>query len=78
MSLLGESAELSLMQIHVNGEKKEIEANSSLTHLLSSLGFAGKPVAIELNKKALTPSEIKSQILYNEDELEIIVLAPGG
>jgi len=66
------------MEVQVNGEKREIETNMTLPNLLTSLGFSGKPVAIELNEKALTPSQIQSQVLANKDQLEIIVLAPGG
>jgi len=66
------------MLIQVNGEKREVEAGCSLTTLLNSLGFGGKPVAIELNLQALTPSQINDTQLKNDDQLEIIVLAPGG
>ena len=46
--------------------------------LLASIGLAGKPVIVELNKKALFPREYADSNLQDNDQLEIITIAAGG
>jgi len=66
------------MEIQVNGILKPLAERTTLVELLAKLGFANKPVAVELNQSALTPAAIKDATLNDGDQLEIIVLAPGG
>lgn len=67
------------MTLTINGEAKEFPNSSPLTlpALLDSLGLAGKPVVVELNREALSPSEFEKE-LKDGDQLEVITIAAGG
>ncbi len=67
-----------MITLIINGEEKEFEDTLQLSDLLTQLGLGEKPVVVELNRQALSPSEFKSQELHDGDELEIITIAAGG
>ncbi|MGJ8696307.1 MAG: sulfur carrier protein ThiS [Verrucomicrobiaceae bacterium] len=66
-----------MMTLTINGETQKFDAPLTLPALLDSLGLAGKPVVVELNRRALSPSEF-DQELSDGDQLEIITIAAGG
>ena len=66
------------MNISINGKTQSVSANLRLPELLQQLGLADKPVVIELNLNALTPSELQTTVLNEGDQLELVILAPGG
>ena len=66
------------MKIKLNGKEHPLDAAINVEALLSSIGLAGKPVIVELNKKALFPREYASSTLQQNDQVEIITLAAGG
>ncbi len=66
------------MTLTINGENRKFNNGLNLQALLVELGLAEKPVVVELNQKALAPSEFKSLKLTNNDQLEIITIAAGG
>ena len=67
-----------MITLTINGEQKEVEKDLSLKSLLIELGLGEKPVVVELNREALSPSEFEKKLLYENDELEIITIAAGG
>ncbi|MBT8044965.1 MAG: sulfur carrier protein ThiS [Verrucomicrobiae bacterium] len=66
------------MQILLNGKKHALEHSMSVQKLLQSLGMEGKPVVVEINKKALLPREFADIQLADGDQVEIITIAAGG
>ena len=66
------------MTLTINGETQNFNDELNLRALLVELGLAEKPVVVELNQKALAPSEFKSQKLKDSDQLEIVTIAAGG
>lgn len=66
-----------MMTLTINGEAKEFPSKLTLPALLDSLGLAEKPVVVELNREALSPSEFKRE-LNDGDQLELITIAAGG
>ncbi len=65
--------------ITINGQQKELPGGEMpLPALLLELGFGEKPVVVELNREALSPSEFSSRLVRDGDELEIITIAAGG
>lgn len=66
------------MKIQLNGEEREVDGGPSLGGVLAELGFGGKPVVIEHNGVAVTPSEQAERNLAEGDQVEIIVIAAGG
>ncbi|MCH1510101.1 MAG: sulfur carrier protein ThiS [Akkermansiaceae bacterium] len=67
-----------MITLTINGEQQEVVKELSLGSLLINLGLGEKPVVIELNRQALSPSEFEEKILNEGDELEIITIAAGG
>ena len=66
------------MKIKLNGKDHSLNEATNLETLLASIGLAGKPVIVELNKKALFPREYADSDLQDNDQLEIITIAAGG
>ncbi|MGB2402505.1 MAG: sulfur carrier protein ThiS [Akkermansiaceae bacterium] len=66
------------MKIKLNGKDRRLDQTSNVESLLNSMGLAGKPVVVELNKKALFPREYANIMLDDGDQLEIITIAAGG
>ncbi|MGB0732273.1 MAG: sulfur carrier protein ThiS [Pontibacterium sp.] len=66
------------MQIHVNGEPKEIADQATLLDLIESLGLAGRRIAVELNMDIVPRSEHPAVQLKEGDELEIVHAIGGG
>jgi len=67
-----------MITLTINGEQQEVEKGLSLKSLLIKLGLGEKPVVVELNRQALSPSEFEEKTLIEGDELEIITIAAGG
>lgn len=64
--------------ILLNGKEHDLPAPLSVHDLLSSLGHGDKPVVVELNGAALTPSEHQSTLVTPDSRVEIVTLAAGG
>jgi len=67
-----------MITLEINGKTHQLEHSVSIAELLDSLGFAGKPVVIELNKQALLPQEYRNTLVNNGSKVEIITIAAGG
>ncbi len=66
------------MKVKLNGKDHPLNHAINVELLLDSIGLAGKPVIVELNKKALFPREYVHTMLVDGDQLEIITIAAGG
>ena len=66
------------MKIILNGKDHPLDKVINVETLLTSIGLAGKPVIVELNKKALFPRDYADSNLQDNDQLEIITIAAGG
>ena len=67
-----------MITLTINGDEREFSDEMAVSSLLDELDLGEKPVVVELNRQAFSPSEFESQILKNGDELEIITIAAGG
>lgn len=65
------------MQIHLNGDEKNISATTVLG-LLESLGIDPKRVAIELNKEILPKAQYTEKTIADGDRIEIVHFVGGG
>ncbi|WP_425905954.1 sulfur carrier protein ThiS [Nitrobacter sp. TKz-YC02] len=65
------------MQVIVNGERREIAAQT-VDALLSELDYEGTHVAIALNLDVLPKSRWADTTLKSGDEIEIITPRQGG
>lgn len=66
------------MTLTINGESRQFDQDLTLPALLEHLGLQGKPVVIEHNETALSPSDFTTCPLTTGDRLEIITIAAGG
>ncbi len=66
------------MKIYINGQDRDIAENCSVNDIINDLGLTGKKIAIELNKEILPFQQYTTQILHDEDRLEIVHAIGGG
>ncbi len=66
------------MEITLNGKPHPLHEVKLVAELLSQLGFAGRPVLVEINHHALLASEHASATLRSGDAVEIIQIVAGG
>jgi thiazole synthase len=66
------------MMIVVNGENREISAQTTVAQLIAELGLTGKRIAVELNQDILPFQQHASHILQAGDKLEIVQAIGGG
>ncbi len=67
-----------MMQINVNGEKKEYPTGISVSRLLESLDIDNRYVAVELNLKIVPRTQFSEKMLQENDNIEIVTFVGGG
>lgn len=67
-----------MIQITVNGEARQIAADTSVTGLIDQLGHAGRRIAVERNGEIVPKSQHGATRLADGDTLEIVVAVGGG
>ena len=66
------------MKLTINGEHRDLPASLTVRGMLEHLGFAEKPVVVELNLSALFPREFSTTPLQDGDRIEIVQITAGG
>ena len=68
------------MKIRVNGEKRVIQSNASisLNETMKLLGYSPNKVIVELNKQIINAEEWNDKYIENGDKLEIVSIVGGG
>lgn len=66
------------LTLSVNGEPRRIAAGSTAADLVAELGFAARPVAVEVNEQVVPRARLGDCILREGDCLEIVTLVGGG
>lgn len=66
------------MKITLNGEARDIGEARTVGELLADAGFAGRRVAVELNRAIVPRSEHASRVLVEGDRVEIVHAIGGG
>lgn len=66
------------MKIYVNGQSRDIAEHAHVSDVINDLGLTGKKIAIELNKEILPFQQYTTQLLHDEDRLEIVHAIGGG
>ncbi len=67
-----------MIEIHVNGEARQIESVATIASLLEQMGLAGKRIAIEHNREIVPRSAHAEVQLQAQDRLEIVHAIGGG
>lgn len=66
------------MNIHVNGEPREVPEGCTVAALLELLEVRMKGVAVERNLGVIPRAEHGSTVLTEGDRLEVVTLVGGG
>lgn len=66
------------MEITVNGTPHTLPNPDTVLAVLALLGFAGRPVLVEHNQKALITAEHADTLVQDGDHMEIIQIVAGG
>jgi len=67
-----------MITVSINDKKYEFENELNITSVLESIGFADKPVVVELDQQALLPKEYSDTTAKDGSSIEIITIAAGG
>ena len=62
----------------VNGQPRDVPAGSTAADLVASLGFAGRPLAVEVNEEVVPRLRLADCRLNAGDRLELVTLVGGG
>lgn len=66
------------MKIQLNGNPHEITTELTVSALLESIGFGGKPCVVELDEQAVFPRDYGSVTVSDGARVEVVTLAAGG
>lgn len=66
------------MRIALNGEEREVPPTTSVTQLLHEAGYAGRRVAVEINREIVPRSRHAEWLLHPGDRVEIVHAIGGG
>jgi len=66
------------MNIHINGQGREIADGSTIAKLLGELGVTQPHVAVEVNLEVVPRAQHPSTVLRDGDRVEVVTLVGGG
>ena len=67
-----------MIEVTVNGERKQVPSGLSIAGLLDSLNVASDRVAIELNKAIVRKRDWHETTIQNGSQIEIVEFVGGG
>ena len=67
-----------MVQIHFNGEPRELEVDTTVVALLDQTGFGERRVAVEINREIVPRSVHAQRVLREGDRVEIVHALGGG
>ena len=66
------------MIIHVNGERREVPTELSLSNLINQLELPPQRIAVELNREVIRRANWDITVLQEDDRVEIVHFVGGG
>ncbi|MEM7135408.1 MAG: sulfur carrier protein ThiS [Myxococcota bacterium] len=66
------------MRLLVNGEERHVDANTTVSALLATLGLADQLVAVERNQEVVPRAQHSSTELADGDQVEVVHFVGGG
>ncbi len=67
-----------MLEIKINGERRQFPEALTVAGLIEQLGYAGKRIAVERNGEIVPKSQHATSALASGDQLEIVVAVGGG
>jgi sulfur carrier protein len=66
------------LDIVINGQARLVNEGTTVATLISELGLAGRPVAVERNREVVPRAQHASTVLAAGDRLEVVTFVGGG
>ena len=66
------------IDIVINGQPRPVNEGTTVAALISELGLAGRPVAVERNREVVPRAQHASTVLAAGDQLEVVTFVGGG
>jgi thiamine biosynthesis protein ThiS len=66
------------MEVTINGEKRELGDNLTITEMLDNLALPAERIAVELNRQVIRKKDWQNIKLNDADRIEIIHFVGGG
>ena len=67
------------MTLTINGENRKFSRQTlTVADLLTELGLAGRPVAVEVNREIVFKRDHPATALSNGDRVELVTMVGGG
>ncbi|UZJ40216.1 sulfur carrier protein ThiS [Prosthecochloris sp. SCSIO W1101] len=67
-----------MITITLNGEQRNVQNGSSVDDLLGIIGAETQRVAVVVNENIVYPEKRSSQILQENDQVEVLAFVEGG
>jgi len=66
------------MSVTLNGSPRDCNPHITITQLLDEAGYAGRRVAVEVNREIVPRSQHATRTLVDGDQIEIVHAIGGG
>lgn len=67
-----------LINITLNGERRDVPGDTSVAALLERLGFTTDLVAVEVNRELVRKRDFQERLLGDGDHVEVVEFVGGG
>jgi sulfur carrier protein len=67
-----------MLKVELNGEAREIAAGCTVSEMLALNGYAGRKVAVEINREIVPRSQHDERTLRDGDHVEVVHAMGGG
>lgn len=67
-----------MLKITLNGETREMATGCTVSDVLAANGYAGRKVAVEINREIVPKSQHEGHALRDGDRVEIVHALGGG
>jgi sulfur carrier protein len=71
-------SEMAGVAVTVNGAARTVISGSSLGELVEALGFAGRPIAVEVDGEVVPRAALAARRLAGDERIEIVTFVGGG
>ncbi len=66
------------IDVVINGQRRILNAGTTVLALIAELGLDGKPVAVERNREVVPRAQHATTVLSDGDRLEVVTFVGGG
>lgn len=66
------------IDVVINGQRRSVNAGTTVLALIAELGLDGKRVAVERNREVVPRAQHATTLLAEGDRLEVVTFVGGG